>query len=420
MPAAACRVVARRRRGAVARACRWRPVAPRCGSRCSRWGSSAAASPSGSWPPRGRHGRRSLVVGVLSVELVVSAVCVELGQQRRHDLPRPGGRRAPQPRSRSRSCAARRRRRRVRARRRRSSPDLAGERRALPHVGPAGGGVREGLPVHAAAVPTGRRSRWNAARCSRSATSLGYNPVQLPRYWDYLRARTRPAGLLQRRSVIDLPTSQDVRIAGRALPRDRADGHRRRRCRGRSSNGAQGYDLVELSTGSPTSRWCRPGPWWTRPPQRWRRLPPGFDPANDAVLESRPGLQPEPGAGPGTASAQETLSVVADHRRRAPPRRRIVVVRSTTTRAGPPPWTVSPQTSCPSTASCRGAGDAGDHDDRVGLRGRGPDPWPDRRAPWCGSAIAVGVRGRRAVTERRRRREPRAPTAPAMPGAGAP
>ena len=42
---------------------------------------------------------------------------------------------------------------------------------------------------------------------------LGYNPVQLPRYWDYLRART-DLPVFYNAAVIDLPTSQDVGLLG--------------------------------------------------------------------------------------------------------------------------------------------------------------------------------------------------------------
>ena len=52
---------------------------------------------------------------------------------------------------------------------------------------------------------------------------LGYNPVQLPRYWNYMRARTA-LPVFYNASVIDVPNAPRRPAARRALP-DRADRH---------------------------------------------------------------------------------------------------------------------------------------------------------------------------------------------------
>jgi hypothetical protein len=77
---------------------------------------------------------------------------------------------------------------------------------------------------------------------------LGYNPVQLPRYWDFIRARS-PLSIFYNASVIDLPRASDAGILGiryllvptgltPPLPGDVVDR-------------ADGFDLIELADASP-------------------------------------------------------------------------------------------------------------------------------------------------------------------------
>jgi Bacterial membrane protein YfhO len=77
---------------------------------------------------------------------------------------------------------------------------------------------------------------------------LGYNPVQLPRYWDYIRARS-PLSIFYNASVIDLPRASDVGLLGiryllvptgltPPLPGDVVER-------------ADGFDLIELADAVP-------------------------------------------------------------------------------------------------------------------------------------------------------------------------
>ena len=43
--------------------------------------------------------------------------------------------------------------------------------------------------------------------------ALGYNPVQLPRYWRYIRA-TNELSVFYNASVLNLPSAEDVRLLG--------------------------------------------------------------------------------------------------------------------------------------------------------------------------------------------------------------
>ncbi|HEY6566220.1 MAG TPA: YfhO family protein [Actinomycetota bacterium] len=154
---------------------------------------------------------------------------------------------------------------------------------------------------------------------------LGYNPVQLPRYWDYLRART-DLPVFYNAAVIDVPTALDVGLLGirfliiptgitSPLP-------------GTIVDQGQGYDLIELDEASQRASVI---PAWTVVGSKTSALEtvlsPGFDPATHAVLESDPGLIQVPGSVPGSATTTETEpeSIAVDVEAGAPS---IVVVRS--------------------------------------------------------------------------------------------
>ncbi|HXF71688.1 MAG TPA: hypothetical protein VNO79_03650 [Actinomycetota bacterium] len=138
--------------------------------------------------------------------------------------------------------------------------------------------------------------------------ALGYNPVQPPRYWAYIRA-TNPLPVFYNASVLADPTLEDARLLGvryLVVP----EGLRPRRLPGTpvasdDSFGA-GYELVEIPGWEPL---VSAVPAWRAvdgPREALRAvLEPGFDPAALAVLEEDPGLVPEPGAPPGTASLEE-------------------------------------------------------------------------------------------------------------------
>ena len=139
---------------------------------------------------------------------------------------------------------------------------------------------------------------------------LGYNPVQLPRYWDYIRARS-DLPVFYNASVIDLPTDLDVQLLGirylivpTGIPSPLS---------GTVVDRAQGYDLVELE-GSPPRTSVVPA--WTVVTTKTAALAsvltPGFDPVTDAVVESDPGVIQQPGSAPGQATTTETTPEAID------------------------------------------------------------------------------------------------------------
>ena len=155
---------------------------------------------------------------------------------------------------------------------------------------------------------------------------LGYNPVQLRRYWDYIRVRT-PLPVFYNASVIDVPTLRDARLLGvRYLvmptgispPID-----------GDVVDRAHGYDLVEVEGWQPRASVVPSFRVVTSVTGVLRTiLPPSFDPGRLAVLESDPGFPPTPEAEPGEAIYREDSpeQVRIDVRANAPS---IVVVRTT-------------------------------------------------------------------------------------------
>jgi hypothetical protein len=118
---------------------------------------------------------------------------------------------------------------------------------------------------------------------------LGYNPVQLPRYWDYIRARS-PLSIFYNASVVDLPRATDVALLGvryllvptgipQPLPGDvvqRADG----------------FDLIELR--GATSRVSVHDSWAVVASEADALgvvVQHDFDPGSAVVLETDPGIE---------------------------------------------------------------------------------------------------------------------------------
>jgi len=233
---------------------------------------------------------------------------------------------------------------------------------------------------------------------------LGYNPVQMRRYWSYMRVRT-PLPVYYNASVIDVPTMRDVRLLGvRYLvvptgitpPVD-----------GSVVDRAQGYDLVEVEGWQPRVSVV---PNFRVVPNETGTLrtilPPTFDPARLAVLERDPGFAPTPGAQPGEASYEELTpeQVRLDVRATAPS---IVVVRTSFDDG----WTATvdgaPAAVVPVDGFLQGvAVPAGDHDVRltyrddavtVGMRA-GVAAWAALALAAGAAAVAAGVRRRRRVS----------------------
>jgi len=113
--------------------------------------------------------------------------------------------------------------------------------------------------------------------------ALGYNPVQLPRYWRYIRA-TNELSVFYNASVLNLPSVEDVRLLGLrylVIPTGLESP-----VEGRMVEEADGYSLWELADSQPEAT-------GTEQVERARNVQealamvttPGFDPARIAVVE---------------------------------------------------------------------------------------------------------------------------------------
>ena len=133
---------------------------------------------------------------------------------------------------------------------------------------------------------------------------LGYNPVQLPRYWTYIRATNPINSVFYNASVIGLPTLQNVRLMGvrylvvptgvEAVPE------------GRVVASADDYDLVQVYGWEPRVSLVHSWTQVDRPADALNGvLDPGFDPARTAYVEQDPGIAATPDATPGSAVYRE-------------------------------------------------------------------------------------------------------------------
>lgn len=132
---------------------------------------------------------------------------------------------------------------------------------------------------------------------------LGYNPVQLPRYWTYIRA-TNSNPVFYNASVIGFPTLQNVRLMGvrylvvptgvEAVPE------------GRVVASADDYDLVQVYGWEPRVSLVHTWTQVDRPADALNGvLDPSFDPAQRAYVEQDPGIAATPAAAPGSAVYRE-------------------------------------------------------------------------------------------------------------------
>lgn len=133
---------------------------------------------------------------------------------------------------------------------------------------------------------------------------LGYNPVQLPRYWTYIRATNTTNPVFYNASVIGLPTLENVRLMGirylvvpkgyEAVPE------------GRVVATADDYNLVQVYGWEPRVSLVTTWALVDRPADALRGvLRAGFDPARTAYVERDPGIPMMPDAVPGTATYRE-------------------------------------------------------------------------------------------------------------------
>ncbi len=141
--------------------------------------------------------------------------------------------------------------------------------------------------------------------------ALGYSPIQLPRYWSYIRA-TDDLPVFYNASVIQLPSMQDVWLLGirylieaNGVP-PTYPGTERRTVPGRVVARERGYRLIEVDGWEPRVSVVSD---WSVVPSAVRALDAvlleGFDPAATAVVEGRPPVAPTPGATPGSATYDE-------------------------------------------------------------------------------------------------------------------
>jgi len=138
---------------------------------------------------------------------------------------------------------------------------------------------------------------------------LGYSPIQLPRYWSFIRATNR-LPVFYNAAILQVPTIEDLRLLGvrfvivpqglsAPLP-------------ARELLTEDGYTLVEIEGWQPRVSVV---PSWrsvsSGVPALETVLERGFDPALHAVVEGDPGIEPAGGAvapEPGTASYEERRS----------------------------------------------------------------------------------------------------------------
>ncbi len=161
---------------------------------------------------------------------------------------------------------------------------------------------------------TRQESDWPALLIGRSVLfelhdTLGYSPIQLPRYWSLIRAINR-LPVFYNASVIQVPTLQELRLLGvrylivrdvlrdgRLLPPGLS---------GRTVETEGAYRLVEIEGSQPRVSVV---PDWDVVPDAVAALEvvtaAGFDPASNAVVETDPGIEPVPGGSPGSASYSE-------------------------------------------------------------------------------------------------------------------
>ena len=158
--------------------------------------------------------------------------------------------------------------------------------------------------------------------------ALGYSPIQLPRYWSYIRATNDPLRVFYNASVIREPEPVDIRLlgirhlivhVGQRLPQA---------ITGRVVEQDRGYLLLELDElAQPRASVV---PVW-REVDGARALEavvdPAFDPSSLAVIEGDPGLEMADPATPGTATYRELEPevVVVDATATAPS---ILVIRN--------------------------------------------------------------------------------------------
>jgi hypothetical protein len=136
--------------------------------------------------------------------------------------------------------------------------------------------------------------------------ALGYSPIQVPRYWSYIRA-TNQLPVFYNAAVIQEPSLEDVRLLGvRHLIVHEGQEELPAGITGEVVATERGYLLYELDGAQPRVTVV---PIWTVVDDGAVALEAvlerGFDPAATAVVEGDPGISASPDAVPGTATYAE-------------------------------------------------------------------------------------------------------------------
>jgi hypothetical protein len=121
--------------------------------------------------------------------------------------------------------------------------------------------------------------------------ALGYNPVQLPRYWRYIRA-TNELSVFYNASVLNLPSVEDVRLLGLrylVVPTGLAPP-----VEGKVVEEANGYSLWDLADAQPLATTSRGEVRYADDIQQALELAtaPGFDPWTVTIAERSIGMTP--------------------------------------------------------------------------------------------------------------------------------
>jgi hypothetical protein len=159
---------------------------------------------------------------------------------------------------------------------------------------------------------TRKQSDWPALLIGRSVLfevldTLGYSPVQLPGYWDYVHATNR-LPVFYNAAVLQVPTLTDLRLLGarylivpQGITMPLPPG-----VSGRTIETEGAYRLVEIDDAEPRASVL---PSWSVVGGERAALDavlePGFDPTAVAVLETDPGSTPAVDGPAGTATYRE-------------------------------------------------------------------------------------------------------------------
>jgi hypothetical protein len=157
---------------------------------------------------------------------------------------------------------------------------------------------------------TRERTDWPALLIGRSVLFevpevLGYSPIQLPRYWRFIRAANE-LPVFYNASTLQVPDPQDLRLLGARYLIGRTEQDLPPGIEGTTVATEAGYRLVEVDSATPRASLV---PAWEvvdgEDAALERVLQPGFDPEALAVLEADPGLSPASTPTAGSATYRE-------------------------------------------------------------------------------------------------------------------